>query len=88
MKTKDWEALMIVTDGSFFSGCLIVFCLIVFALFFMGYFVSKWLGLLGTHYDMLGPLIVFCVLWWFIRYRRKKEKEKSRRYIEGLEDYD
>ena len=79
---------MIVTDGPFFSGCLIAFCMIVFALFAMGYFVSKWLGLLGTQFEMVGPLIVFCALWWFIRYRRKKEKEKSRRYIEGLEDYD
>ena len=88
MKTKDWEALMIVTDGPFFSGCLLVFCMIVGALFFIGVLITKWLGLEGTDFQMVGPLIVFCALWWFIRYRRKKEKEKSRRYIEGLEDYD
>ena len=88
MKTQGWEALMIVSDGPFFSGCLIAFCLIVFALFFAGHYISRWLGLEGTDYYMLGPLIVFGALWWFIRYRRKKEKEKSRRYIEGLEDYD
>ena len=79
---------MIVTDGPFFSGFLLVFCLIVFALEFIGLLISKWLGLDGTSFYFVGPLIVYCALWWFIRYRRKKEKEKSRRYIEGLEDYD
>ena len=79
---------MIVTDGPFFSGCLLVFCLIVFALEFIGFLISKWLGLDGTSFYFVGPLIVYCTLWWFIRYRRKKEKERSRRYIEGLEDYD
>ena len=79
---------MIVTDGPFFSGLLIAFCLIVFALECIGLLISKWLGLDGTSFYFVGPLIVYCALWWFIRYRRKKEKEKSRRYIEGLEDYD
>ena len=69
---------MIVTDGPFFSGCLVVFCLIVFALFYMGFLLSKCLGLEGADneligpYEMIGPLIVFCALWWYIRYRRKK----------------
>ena len=79
---------MIVTDGPFFSGCLLVFCLIVFALFTMGYFVSKWLGLLGTQFEMVGPLIVFCALWWIIRYRRKRENERYRNHDYDLDDYD
>ena len=76
---------MIVTDGPFFSGCLIAFGLCVFLLFGAGITLGNWLQLDNP---MWGVLIVFSALWWFIRYRRKKEKEKSRRYIEGLEDYD
>ncbi|WP_406037316.1 hypothetical protein [Succinimonas sp.] len=64
---------MIVTDGPFFSGLLVVFCLIVLFLFCAGVLISRWLGLEGTQFQMVGPLIVFCALWWIIRYRRRKK---------------
>lgn len=73
---------MIVTDGPFFSGCLIVFCLIVFALFCAGVAIDQLLGLSADYY-MVGPLIVFCSLWWVIRYCRKKRTERYKNH-----DYD
>ena len=74
---------MIVTDGPFFSGLLIAFCLIVFALECIGLLISKWLGLDGTSFYFVGPLIVYCALWWFIRYRRRKRIERYKNH-----DYD
>lgn len=82
---------MIVTDAPLFSGCLIAFCLIVFALFYIGFLLSKCLGLAGADneligpYEMIGPLIVFGALWWYIRYRRRKRAE---RYQNHDYDYD
>lgn len=60
---------MIVTDGPFFSGCLMVFGLCFFLLFGAGITLGNWLRLDNP---MWGVLIVFSVLWWFIRYRRKQ----------------
>ena len=74
---------MIVTDGPFFSGFLLVFCLIVLFLFCLGGVISGWLGLDGSYYDMLGPLLVFSALWWLIRYRRRKRIERYKKH-----DYD
>ena len=76
---------MFVVDGNVAFGCLTFFVLCFFLLFGFGIELGNWLRLDNP---MWGSLVVFSALWWFIRYRRKKEKEKSRRYIEGLEDYD
>ena len=70
---------MIVTDGPFFSGFLLVFCLIVLFLTCVGVAIDRWLGL-STEYYMVGPLIVYSTLWWIIRYRRKKRTERYKNH--------
>ena len=50
---------MIVTDGPFFSGCLMVFGLCFFLLFGAGITLGNWLRLDNP---MWGVLIVFSVL--------------------------
>ena len=74
MKTEDWEALMFVAEISFLGliACLFTifafpYVIVAFLMFAIGIWVGNSLGI-----DPMWPtLINFCLLWWFIRYRRR-----------------